>query len=414
MNVMTARIPCFLVAALLGASLVAQHDELPKWRIDPYTKNDPKLMKAAGYESFGPFRFGNLAADPVQTTQIDAKLEFVQILWAETAHFRIGLDLPTWQVPTDMATRKKIRSELEELKEKLPSINPKTRRLDPWLRLHLTAHRIEKLYAETQQLFGVTDADFPADPSQVVVQPGARYMGFGPFLGMKDKYLVLVFEKLGTYRQYMTAFVGRDTKFPQRWHFTDSSSIMIAMSTEGDQFPLKHDTALHCSLAFNVSQNLLDGFRHYSYDLPVWLREGFGHWNCRRVDPNWPSFDQNEGSVADMKTISKWEPYCRGLLGTRKIAPFPEVAAWRDFGDIAFDDHVAVWSRIDWLLSQGPEKWQQFLFAVKGRVNPGDWSTDQHDLVGATRDALRDAYGVSFLNFDERWAEWVRANYATQ
>src|SRR6185369_7862687 len=118
--------------------------------------------------------------------------------------------------------------------------------LDPWLRLHLTAMRCEKLYADTSDLFGVKDEEFPADPSKVVAVPGARYMGYGPYFGMKDKFLVLLFEKVGPYQQYMKAYVGRDTKNPQRWHFKETSSILISFPTEDEQFPRKHDTALHC------------------------------------------------------------------------------------------------------------------------------------------------------------------------
>ncbi len=388
-------------------------DKLPKWRIDPYTKNDPAAMAKAGYESYGPFEFGNIAEKPVQSTNIDASLEYIQILWAETKHFRIGLNLPAWPVPMDPETRGKIRKELEELQKVLPSVNAKPRTLDPWLRLHLTAMRLEKLYAETSQLFGVTDADFPQDPTKVVAQPGARYMGYGPFFGMKSKFLVFVTEKAGPYQGYMKTYIGRDTQMPQRWHFKDSSALIIGLCLESDRFPLKHDTALHCALAFNVSHNLLDGFRYYSYDLPVWIREGFGHWNSRRISPHWPSFDQNEGSVADMKLIDRWEPYCRSLIAANKVSPFPEAAAWRDFGNIKFDDHVAVWSRIDWLIAQGPEKWQKFLFGVKGRVD-AQWQPDQADLVGATRESLQAAYGVSFLDFDRKWGEWVKATYPAQ
>jgi hypothetical protein len=212
----------------------------------------------------------------------------------------------------------------------------------------------------------------------------------------------------------MKGFIGRDTKMPQRWHFKETSSLLFGTATESDLFPLKHDTALHCALAFNVSQNLLDGFRYYSYDLPVWIKEGFGHWNSRRISPEWSSFDQNEGSIADMKVIEKWNVYCRGLLaGSGKFVPFVEAAAWRDFGDIKFNDHVAVWSRMDWLLSMGPEKWQKFLFAVKGRVD-ANWFPDQNDLVGATREGLQQAYGVSFLDFDRKWGEWVKQHYPVQ
>ncbi len=401
-------------AAAIACSALAQGDKLPKWRIDPYTKNDPAAMAAAGYVSFGPFPFGSIAADPVTTDRIDAAMEFVQILWIETRHFRIGVNLPTWSIPTELATRRKIRAELEELEKILPGVKSRTRRLDPWLRAHLTAYRLEKLYAETQELFGVTDADFPEDKSEVVIQPGARYMGYGPYLGMREKYLVLVFERLGPFQVYMEKYLGRPSKYPQRWHFADTSSILFTCATESDRFPLKHDTALHCALAFNVSQNLLDGFRYYAYDLPVWIREGFGHWNSRRIDPKWSNFDQNEGSVADMRVIEKWDVHCRNLLAsTDKYAPFPEVAAWRDFGDISFNDHVMIWSRMDWLMSQGPERWRKFLFAVKGRVDE-QWLPDQKDLVGATRDAIKEAYGLSFLNFDERWAEWVKQHYPTQ
>ncbi|HZN38612.1 MAG TPA: hypothetical protein VFD82_07400 [Planctomycetota bacterium] len=404
-----------LLAALLAPAMAcAQAEKTPKWRIDPYTKNDPALMAKAGYVSFGPFRFGNLADKPVTSDQIDATFEFVPILWTETAHFRIGTNLPAYAVPEDPETKAKLRKELEDLATKLPGINPKTRRLDPWLRAHLTASRLEKLYAETSELFGVKDEDFPTDPSKVVANASVRYMGYGPYLGMKDKYLVLVFDKEGLYRQYMKNFIGRDSSMPQRWHFVESSSILFTCACEDDAHPLKHDTALHCALAFNVSQNLLDGFRYYAYDLPVWMREAFGHWNCRRVDPNWNNFDQNEGSLADLKELTRWEPYCRNLVTSGgKFASFAEAYSWRDFGNITFNDHVALWSRMDWLQSQGPEKWRKFLFAVKGRVDK-NWSPDQADLVGATRTALQEAYGVSILDFDRKWAEWVKATYPAQ
>lgn len=402
-----------MVGAMAVAAAAQKDDKLPKWRIDPYTKNEPKAMQRAGYVSFGPFPFGNLANDVVTSAQIDASLPYCQILWIETAHFRIGLDLPAWTVPMDAETRAKLRTELERLAEKLPNINIRARKLDPWLRAHLFAQRVEDVYAEFMKLAGVKDEDFPQDPDKVVILPGATYMGAGPYLGMKEKYLLLLFEKEGPFRQYMTGYLGRDSRFGQRWHHKEASCLIYTVSTESDEGRLKHDTALHCNVAFNVAQNLLDGFRYYSYDLPVWIREGIGHWFERRVDTKWNSFDQNEGSLADMKNTWKWEPYTRSLLGTDKIAPFSEAYTWRDFGNIKFDDHVAIWSRVDFMMAQGQEKWRTFLFEIKGRVTK-DWMPDHADLVGATRDALQKAYGISVLNFDEKWAEWVRANYATQ
>jgi hypothetical protein len=397
-----------------AAPSAAAQDKLPKWRIDPFTKNKPDAMTKAGYVSYGPFPFGNLAEKTTQSTQIDEALQHVDILWIETAHFRIGCNLPAWTVPMDPETRGKIRKELEQLQQKLPTVDPKAKILTPWLRAHLMAQRLENLYTEVSTLFGVKDEDFPTDPSKVVRQAGARYMGYGPYLGMKDKYLVLLFDKLGPFRQYLKDFIGRDQKFPQRWHFKEASSLLFSVATECDDGHLKHDTAMHCAIGFNVGQNLLDGFRYYSYDLPVWLREGFSHWMLRRIDPKWNQFDQNEGSVADMKTAWKWDVYCRSMIASPgKFAAFPEAFAWRDFGNITFNDHVAIWSRMDWLMSMGPEKWQKFLFLIKGRVD-AQWFPDQNDLVGAVRDALQEAYGISVLDFDRRWMEWVKATYPSQ
>lgn len=407
-------LPPVLATTFALASLLPGQGRGEKWKIDPYTKNEPKALEKAGYVSFGPFPFGNLADQKITSDDVQNTLDYLEIIWIETAHFRIGTQLPQWQVPNDLETRTKIREELTELKEKLPRVKERTRRLDPWLRAHLTAHRMEKLYRETQELFGVTDDSFPTDPSKVFASKDKTYMGYGPYMGMKDKYLLLVVEKEGPFREYMRKYLGRDSKYPQRWHFTDSSSLLFTTPLESNDFPLTHDTALHCSLYFNISQNLLDGFRYYSYDLPVWIKEGFGHWNSRRISGKWPSFDQNEGSIADMRRIEKWRVHARQNIGdTDDYAPFPEVAGWRDFGNITFEDHVMVFSRMDYLLSLGPKKWQTFLYGVKGRVDE-NWYPDQKDLVGATRDALKDAYGLTFLNFDDRWRDWVKETYPTQ
>ena len=405
---------CAALAAFLSAPAALAQGKTPKWKTDPYTKNEPKALQQAGYVSYGPFAYGGKGAGEASTTDVEKTLPYAQIRWIETAHFRLGVDLPDWTVPMDAATRAKVRGELERLQQRLPTVDPKTRKLDPWLRAHLFAQRCEELYAEFSTMAGVQDADFPQDPKNVIRQEGATYMGFGPYLGMKDKYLVLLVETMPPYQTYLRDYLGRETKFGQRWHFKDIGCLIYAVSTECDGGRLKHDTSLHCSLAFNVSQCLFDGFRYYNYDLPVWIREGLAHWFERRVDEKWNSYDQTEGSALDLKPTWKWKPLVRAMAGNgNKYAPFVTASAWRDFGDLKFEDHMAVWSRVDFLLAQGPEKWKAFLFDIKGRVN-ADWSPNQNDLVGAVRDSLQERYGLSPLQFDDKWAEWVKANYPSQ
>jgi hypothetical protein len=407
-----ACILCGFALLALAAAAAAQEEKVPKWRIDPYTKNKPDAIAAAGYVSYGPFPFGAHADKIVTSADVDKRLSYARILWLETKHFRLGINLPDWTVPETPEIKAKIRKELERLQQRLPKVEPKTRSLDPWLRAHLYAQRCEDIYAEFCDLAGVKDEDFPKDPDKLLI--GGRYMGQGPYLGMKEKYLVLLVEKEGTFKDWMKEYIGRDSKYGQRWHFKDVGCLIYAVGSECEEGRLKNDTALHCSVAFDVGQNLFDGFRHYSYDLPVWMREGLGHWFERRVNGAFNSFDQDEGSPADMKTLARWEPFCRAMVSSGgKYATFAEAYTWRDFGKLTFNDHVAVWSRIDFMMAQGKEKWRTFLFAVKGRVD-AKWLADQADLVGATRDALQKAYGWSVLEFDTRWIEWVKATYPSQ
>ena len=80
---------------------------------------------------------------------------------------------------------------------------------------HLTAYRMEKLYAETMALFGVTD-ELPAGSQKVIIGPKDTYMGYG-LLGMRDKYLLLVTEKEATHRDSRRSSSG-GTQFLQRWY----------------------------------------------------------------------------------------------------------------------------------------------------------------------------------------------------
>lgn len=399
--------------AVLCVPALAQKTTVPRWRIDPYTKNDPELLKKLGYVSYGPFEFGQRGRDQTTSEQIDKALHPSEILWVETAHFRIGLDLDPFAVPFESETGQKLRSELTRLNKVLRKVNPKTRTLDPWLRLHLIAMRMEDLYREFLELVGVDEAEFPREVSDVIIGQG-RYLGYGPYLGMQNKYLILVTEKSGPYKSYMESFIGKSGFVGQRWHFIETGSLFYGVAIDLEEEDLRDDTNLHANLVFNVAHNLIDGFRHYSYDLPVWITEGLGHWFERRVTPHYATFSMNESALADKRPLSRWEDETRKLIAAGKGAPFSEMYTWRDYSQIKFRDHVLMWSRWDFLMSLGREKFAEFMFQVKGRIDPNTWATDQTDLVGATREALRTTYNLTPLTLDEKWKEWVAQNYVSK
>ena len=396
----------WILALCATCPLAAQ--KLPKWKIDPYTENQPEAMARAGYVSFGPFEFGRRGANAATTTEIEKRLDYARFLWVETEHFRIGSTLRPWRVANEEKARKKIRAELEELATKIPTVNPKARLLDSWLRLHLYAQRAEQAYEEFRSLVGIHPDDFPRGKYEVIAGRGT-FLGYGPHLGMQEKYLLLITEKTGPYRDYMQTFIGKGGQFSQRWHFGEVGAMFYGTAVELDN--LKHDTALHSNVVFNLTHNFVDGFRGYSYDLPVWITEGFAHWAERRVDERWNSFSHSESARTETKSLWRWQQEARRLVGADRGTPFSLAFTWRDYGDIEFDDHVLLWSRWDYLMSLGTDKFAAFMMLVKGRVDPKTWTTDQSDLVGATREALREAYGLTPLTLDEKWKEWVLENY---
>jgi hypothetical protein len=364
-------------------------------------------MKKAGYVAFAPLQFGELAGATCSTDQIDDTLGKIKIRWVETAHFKIGSALDGWPIPaTDVKLRKKLEGELERLKKKLPAVNVKTRMLDPWLRLHLFAQRCEETYEDMAKRLQVNEESFPKQKATLV---NNVYMGEGIYLGQPDKYTVLMFKKSSDYLRYLSTFVGRTQEFAQRWNFKVVGSIFIGTAEELEN--RSHDTAMHVHIVWNIVHNMIDGYRFYSYDLPVWFKEGMAHWYGRRIDPKWDNFDQNESSAADMLNEERWDLKTRQSLIAGRLRPVAEVLPLRDYGDLTKWDHLKVWSMCDYLMSLGDEKWRDFMNGIKGQTDPTTGLAVGKEIVDVQRKALQKVYDVNPLTFEEKWKEWVLRTY---
>ncbi|MFO1053190.1 MAG: hypothetical protein U1F36_13335 [Planctomycetota bacterium] len=402
--------------ALLAAALVAQkQDKLPRWRIDPYTHNDPKLLEKVGYVSYGGFEFGQRGTKAVTTEDIDKAMPGSQILWVETPHFRLGSTLESWTVPLEPDVRGKIRGELTRLQERgFERINEKTRSLDPWLRLHLYAMRLEDHYAVMQSWLGVTDATFPKDEEDRKTRIG-DYTGEGPFLGQKNKYLFLLFQGFPEYENYLATFTGRRTIGGQQWNFKDVDSLLYACAADNpnEDGRLKDDVGLHGHVVFSETHNLINGYLHYNFDLPVWMREAPAHWFERQISPRYNSFTRSEGAAPIEARQWRFDLETRKLLGNGKFTAFADIMKRRDFGEFDFPDHVTIWSRQDYLMSLGKEKFAKFMRLAKAQVDPLTGQT-MGDIVEGTRMALREAYGLSPLSLEEKWRAWVLETYPTK
>lgn len=389
-----------LVAGPLSAQEKKPGDEA--FRIDPYTENEPEALAAAGYLSYHPFSF----MDGASTATIEQVLgDDVEMLWVETAHFKIGSSLPEYLV-TDPDERERVRTELAALKERLPKIKPKERRLDPWLRLHLYAQRCEAMHAEFAQRFGLAAVKFPDGPGRSVE---GTYRGEGPYWGMGDKFTVLLFEKESSYGRIKQKYLqGVGGEASARYLLTKSDSMLFAAHVQGSS--MDSDTVLHCALAYNLAHNFVDATCHYSFPVPVWLPTGLAHHFARAISPKQNYFTEDKAYTPDEKDIWNWPPRVHARVKHEVWPSAAKLFAIADAAELKYTDHMMAWSRVDYLLREHEAALGAYLLGVKaqiaqGRAPTGEEIAAQHDR------AFAQAFGMDADGFDAAWTAWVLDNY---
>jgi hypothetical protein len=374
----------------------------------PYTAGDPDLLAKVGVLSLGGFSFGKEET----TEEMDdflAPFCSTGVRWMETEHFKIGFGLGSYKV--DPRENKKIRAELEQIALLWPEaeINTKTRTLDPWMRCYLYALRAEKLWDEMIGLLEVEDSDFP--DGKTIWDTTGKYMGVGPYLGQKGKYEVLFLPSEAAGRQYLRHYFGLATRLTQRWNILDLDTLHLVIHIQ--QGDLKKDTALHGHFVFNMCQQMLNGYKHYSYEIPVWIKEGIAHWMERRVSPRYNTFNSSEGAVAEMTRKENWEPPTRKLVSKEEFPGMSRLVNLRGFGEMKLDHHYTTWSMVDYLMREHPHFLAVLLSRIKGLLSE-EFIPDGSGIADEHRAIFKEVLGLSYPQFDRAWAAWVLENYSSQ
>lgn len=403
MRALQSSLAFLLLALLLAAPATAQklRDKKKPYN-DPvqcyYCMGDAKLMEAAGVVSHGGFEFGK-----TDTASADRLMVSDEIRWMETEHFRIGLALGTAKVED----RNKVRAECTRLAEILEEVPSKPRSMDPWLRLHLYGQRLEDQYKVMQTFLGVTDADFPAEPNAIWNGKGI-FWGTGPMLGMPRKFEVLMLPSEASLTRYLRESYGLTTKKTQRWHIVESGTLQVTIHEQ--QASLKKDAALHGHVIFTSTQMMLNAFKHYSYDLPIWLMEGMGHLMERRLSPEYNTFSSSEGGAAQKTRKQDWEPPCYKLANNGKMPSFSSMVRMRDFADLDLPKHYGSWSLVDYLEREHPGFMRKLLHAIKGMTDGGN-ITNGSNLADVQRNMFKSQLKMTYAQVDRAWLAWVGENY---
>ena len=388
---------CSLLAPLaLGGEDKTAIERPPE--VDPYTEGDRARMDAAGIVSFGPF----LWAEDQTTVTIEELLGGIPILWAETAHFRLGSTLAEYEPGSDRAEKDLRKAELARLREKLPAVPKRVRKLDPWLRLHLYAQRLEELYADFQEHMGVTDADFAG------LTLGGE-MGDGPYLGQPEKFTVLLFERASSWGRYAQRYLRVSGDMPRRHNFTRRGTLFYGTSRELYYGTYDHDLALYCAVTFGVAQNLLDGLCAFGHETPLWLSVGTGHWYSRRVDERWSSAPGDPGSVRLDPDECRWEPKVRALVEKDYFVDADELFGWRASSEMNAMDNRFAWSRVDFLMRREGGAGPYYMafakpFPLRRRPVP-------FERVRERQEQALSAIDLTLDGFDQAWVKWVKRRY---
>ena len=372
--------------------------------VDPYTEGDPQRMQDLGVLSFGPFFWSETRT----TTDVEQIVGTDEILFVETAHFRLASTLGTYEQGGDKVEKARLREELGRMGRSNRKIKAKIkdRDADPWLRALLYAQRLEDTYAEFVDLFELRADEFPSAP----VDPEKPHpMGRGPYLGQVEKFTILLSGNASGYGRYAEAVLGIKDDYMRRWIFSDCMFYGVSFETLRG-FERKLDICLHVNVVGSVVLNLLDGFRASEMAVPEWFKYGLAHWFTRRIDSRWNNWGAGGPSVPDMDRQWEWKPRVRGLVANDSEVPWTNMLEWVEFDDLKPRDHMVAWSRVGWLVEEKPKGLRELLMGLT-EVLPVEKEERLEASVAQQVKALDAAYGKTAAELDEEWRKFVLRKY---
>ena len=348
-------------------------------------------------------------AQGIRVSDVKETLGGIDVLFLETPHFKIASTLETYKSPSDPKEDDKLEAELGRLKKKLARYKEPKSKLDPWMRVHLYAQRLEEIYASFQGAFGLSAADFP-DP-EARAAPDEKKLGKGPYLGLERKFTVLLVEKTSSLGRFAKRYADREER-PWDRFMLPGGSMFLGVSAEGlKQFGFQLDASLHCVVASEVTHNFVNGFQSSWSASPLWLECGLAHDASRNVDERFVPSVMGSPSPDDPDAW-KWEPRVRGLVDNGVAIPWKESLGWKAWDDIKMQGHLVAWSRASWLLDNKPAALRTYLLAVTEAL-PEELPAEKLLEATVVREdkACEKAFGKPLEALDAEWKKHVQKRY---
>jgi hypothetical protein len=405
---LAALLPLFgLVVALLGPlapGARAQDTSLEEIEAeDPWTKGDPELLKKLGIERIGAMPWTQShASDGVVKT-----LGGIPVIFIETEHFRLASTLESYRPTGDRPEKERLEAEFAALKKRCNKFSKLPPKLDPWLRAHLYAYRMEQVYDQFMAAFDLKDADFA---SPLRKSADGRSLGQGPYLGQKNKFTVLLTQSQSAMGRYLRANFNIEPEYSFRSSWPDG--YLLAMNFEAFKSGGRDlDQAMHVAMAAALVQNLLDGYRASFQAPPNWLRYGLAHWIARRIDTRFNQWNAG-GASSDPESDRShlWEPRVLGLIKNEAATPLSKMMRWHKYEEIQPREHMLAWALVDWILTARKDTAHDLLFELAEPIN--DYGPTRGDkIVEQQERAFTKVWNMTPEQVDKAFQTWVEKNY---
>jgi hypothetical protein len=355
---------------------------------DPYTQNKPELISKAGYVNWGDFMFGQH-----RTSSVTEKLGGMVIHWVETENFKIGVELPECAPPYLKWEKQRFGDEIGRLRKKLNKVPKKVKKLDPWLRVHLTAQRAEEEY---QRFL----SDFDIDPAQCEAELG------GPWLGHQQKFMLLLVDKEDTLARYSGNYTGQSARIATHHHFKDADNFLFAISFEGFAEGDRVETDFYSSFAAGLYETFLHAYGR-PYQLPWWYTQGLSSVRQREVSDRMDLYGNIKGHVT-FEGWWLWRARVHAHVRWNLYRSFPEcmVMTWES-KEIDIVDYMMMWSWGGFLMDQEPAERRKFLDELKKPLGwHGDTPYEERVWENSIK-AMETCFKTTPEQFEVAWKTWV-------
>ncbi len=375
-----------------GGAVLAQDAALPWWG------SDPVVLEQAGIVASGPLPMGDPALGVFAERMDEDTWHYV-----ETEHFRVASSIEK------MKLNGKDRARLAPLIERMVLLfpdgmlkAPKVLNGDQYVLL--MGWRLEALYAEFQQVLQVTDADFPA--SRAAQGGRGPYMGDGPYLGERAKYEIVLHADRRSHLAYSKWQMGVTLTDTVRWHCRKPSKLNASIPCVDSD--LRQDRWLWPHVVNNTARMMLDGYKFFAYDPPLWIADGIATYFEKRTEPNSWTRQGGEGVFHERSRSQDWSKDAQKLARKRGAPTMAQLMHKNSVGDFSRNDLVLCWSLVNFMIGMYPDEFAAFVGAIKGQLDPAGYPSGK-DLLALQRRMLKELWGNTPAQFDLRWKEWAAA-----